>query len=164
MEILEIIYTTIVGGTIVILMLRGIISWAYTNLAKSFRPRLVNLTHPILHKGKYCLSSPLNIFLVVLFLSGMGACNTIGVQSLRGAGSRAARLSLINLLPMFLSGGYESGARLLGVSLETYGTIHRILGFTAFAQAAFHTIIAMQRTTASPSDNLQFYGILVCCP
>ncbi|KAL4781055.1 hypothetical protein BJX76DRAFT_350474 [Aspergillus varians] len=42
---------------------------------------------------------------------------------------------------MYLSGGYEFGAYLLGVSLETYGAIHRIVGVMAVTQATIHVVI-----------------------
>lgn len=77
------------------------------------------------------------------------------------AGTRAARLSLVNLISMFLSGGYEFGSRVLGVSLSTYGAIHRTVGIMAVVQAAIHVAIMAQTMSILATDNRQFYGLLV---
>ncbi|KAE8397426.1 hypothetical protein BDV37DRAFT_276930 [Aspergillus pseudonomiae] len=88
------------------------------------------------------LPSPLHLLLTLAYLVGTGVCNLIGVQSLREAGSRAALLSLINLIPLFISGGYEFGARILSISLETYGAFHRTAAFVTVLEAAIHIVIA----------------------
>ncbi|KNG84829.1 hypothetical protein ANOM_009840 [Aspergillus nomiae NRRL 13137] len=100
------------------------------------------------------------LVLTTAYLVGTGVCNFVGVQSLPEAGSRAARLSLINLMSLFFSGGNEFGARLLGVSLGTYGAFHRTVGFVTVIQATIHVVIIAKTRSISASDNLQFYGIL----
>ncbi|KAB8265960.1 hypothetical protein BDV32DRAFT_134070 [Aspergillus pseudonomiae] len=102
----------------------------------------------------------LRLVLTTAYLVGTGVCNFVGVQSLPEAGSRAARLSLINLMSLFFSGGNEFGARLLGVSLGTYGAFHRTVGFVTVIQATIHVVIIANTRSISASDNLQFYGIL----
>ena len=101
------------------------------------------------------------LVLTTAYLVGTGVCNFVGVQSLPEAGSRAARLSLINLMSLFFSGGNEFSARLLGVSLGTYGAFHRTVGFVTVIQATIHVVIIAKTRSISASDNLQFYGILV---
>ena len=73
-------------------------------------------------------------------------------------------MALINLIPMFLSGGYEFGARLLGVTLETYGIIHRTIGLTAVIQAIIHVVITAKTRQITTADDTQFYGIVVGLP
>ncbi|PIG83976.1 hypothetical protein AARAC_008633 [Aspergillus arachidicola] len=105
--------------------------------------------------------SPLRLLITITYLAGTGVCNFVGVRSLPEAGSRAALLSSINLIPMFMSGGYEFGARLLGVSLGTYRDFHRTIGFVTVFEAAIHIVIIAKTRQISTSDNLYFYGILV---
>jgi hypothetical protein len=102
-----------------------------------------------------------HLIVTTAYLVGTGVCNFVGIQSLPEAGSRAARLSLINLISLFISGGYEFGARLLGVSLGVYGAFHRTVGFVTVMQATIHVVITAKTRSISASDNLHFYGILV---
>lgn len=65
--------------------------------------------------------SPLSMGLLFLYFLGTGACNFIGAQTVSERSTRAAHLSLINLLPLYLSGGPDVSARLLGISLDLSG-------------------------------------------
>jgi hypothetical protein len=99
--------------------------------------------------------------LTTLYYIGTGICNAIGVHNIGDAGKRAARLSIVNLIPMFLGGGYEFGARLLGISLRSYGFLHRLFASVAFLEATVHVIIQAQTRMISLNDQAQTYGILV---
>ncbi|KAG2001294.1 hypothetical protein GB937_010313 [Aspergillus fischeri] len=57
--------------------------------------------------------SPLQIIFLILFLAGTTFSSNC-----------AAQISLSLLFPLFLSGGHEYPARLLGVMLKTYGFVH----------------------------------------
>lgn len=121
-----------------------------------------NLIYRVSHQGFWSwLPSPFHLICAIIYLIWTGICNIWRVQSIHQAGSRAAYLALINLIPMFLSGGYEFGASLLGVTLETYGVMHRTIGFTAVIQASIHVVITAKTRQIITSDNTQFYGIVV---
>ena len=62
---------------------------------------------------------------------------------------------------MFLGGGYEFTARLLGVSLYSYGFIHRSFALVALFEALAHVIIVAQSRLISWANEVQFYGLLV---
>lgn len=49
-------------------------------------------------------TSKLHLIILILYFVGTGICNYLGVKSISEAGTRTAHLSLINLLPLFLSG------------------------------------------------------------
>ncbi|KAE8396950.1 hypothetical protein BDV37DRAFT_277291 [Aspergillus pseudonomiae] len=85
--------------------------------------------------------SPLQVAMVMVYFIGTAVCNFIGVNTPSEKGTRAAHLSLINLLPLYFSGGRDFSARLLGLSLETYGIIHRTAGFMTVIQATVHVVI-----------------------
>ena len=155
MNFVEKAYSTVIGGIFIIFIFCRAANGQSTILSTYCRPFLLtNLVYPASHSGFWSwLPSPLHLVLMVLYSVGTGVCNLIGVQSVSEAGSRAARLSLANLVPMFLSGGFEFGSRLLGVSLETYGAIYRAVGVMAVVQAAIHVAITIQtaQTTLIPA-------------
>lgn len=63
---------------------------------------------------------------------------------------------------MFLAGGYEFGARLLGVSLRTYGFVHRTFAYVAMIEGIVYVIIIARIRTLSWTNHSDFYGLLVC--
>ncbi|PYI23220.1 hypothetical protein BO99DRAFT_465866 [Aspergillus violaceofuscus CBS 115571] len=100
-------------------------------------------------------------FLIVLIYSGLTcACNLLWVKTADQAASRAAKLSLINLLPLYLAGGHEFGARLLFIPLETYGIFHRTAGWMASIECAIHIIIIYAKHGDQGTDDSGFYGIV----
>ncbi|KAJ6168716.1 hypothetical protein N7497_001559 [Penicillium chrysogenum] len=98
---------------------------------------------------------------MVLYFAGTGICNVVRVDSVQDAGKRAAKLSLINLFPMFLGGGYEFSARLLGVSLHSYGFLHRLFALVTLVEALAHVIIVARSRLISWANEMQFYGLLL---
>ncbi|KAG0156274.1 hypothetical protein PDIDSM_3451 [Penicillium digitatum] len=64
---------------------------------------------------------------------------------------------------MFLGGGYEFTARLLGVSLYSYGFLHRSFALVALFEALAHVIIVAQSRLISWANEMQFYGLLAAC-
>ncbi|KAB8069861.1 hypothetical protein BDV29DRAFT_198373 [Aspergillus leporis] len=107
--------------------------------------------------------SPLQAVWLLAYFSGNCVCIFVGTKSVSEKGTRAAHLSLINLLPLYFSGGREFSARLLGLSLETYGIIHRSAGFMAVLQATVHVIIANQDIVFDVSNSTHFFGLLGGC-
>jgi hypothetical protein len=157
----DVIYAVSLGGVISILILYTIVSGLYTMLSGLQYHILAKLAYQTPFRSMFRVPSPLRLVITMTYLAGTGVCNFVGVRSLPEAGSRAALLSSINLIPMFMSGGYEFGARLLGVSLGTYGDFHRTVGFVTVFEAAIHVVIIAKTRQISASENLHFYGILV---
>jgi hypothetical protein len=110
--------------------------------------------------GIGCTSRMYLIFAVDYFACNC-ICNVVRVHSVQDAGNREAKLSLINLTPMFLGGGYGFNARLVGVSLVSYGLIHRSFALVALLEALTHVIIVAQSQLISWANKVQFYGLLV---
>lgn len=106
-------------------------------------------------------TSRMHLILTVVYFAGTGICNVVRVHSIQDAGNRAAKLSLINLFPIFLGGGYEFTARLLGVSLYSYGFLHRSFALVALFEALAHVIIVARSRLISWANEMQFYGLLV---
>lgn len=115
------------------------------------------------HRALRCLNSlsRLDMILGLLCFTGTAICNAWDVHSLPQASTRAARLCLVHLIPMFLASGFEFGARLLGISLQRYGVIHGIFGCLATLEALTHVIIIVSTKTVTLSEDVQLYGVLV---
>lgn len=106
-------------------------------------------------------SSRLDLILVVLYFVLTSVCTAINVDSVDKATIRTGRLALINLLPLFLGGGYQFGASLLGISLQGYGVFHRAIGSVVFLEALAHVILVVQKDSTDLAQERQFYGLLV---
>ncbi|KAL3473202.1 hypothetical protein BJX99DRAFT_249151 [Aspergillus californicus] len=115
-----------------------------------FNPRILGLAK----------LSPLRTVIFLLYVVGTIVANVAGLHTLQQRATRAAHLSLINLCLLFMSGGREFGAYLLGISRETYSMVHRIAGFMAGVQAAVHVALACQKTWFTTADDTQYYGLL----
>ncbi|KAL4740380.1 hypothetical protein BDV11DRAFT_214392 [Aspergillus similis] len=107
--------------------------------------------------------SPLRIILLVLFFAGTAVCNIIFINSPLEASRRAAQISLALLVPLFLSGSREFPARLLGISLETYGLIHRVIGLMSVVEATAHVAIISPHVKFDASNPTHFNGLLGGC-
>lgn len=67
---------------------------------------LKHLIYPFLYRRSNILRpiTRYHVFLQAFYWFLTLVCNTVGVQSLAEVGARAVRLSVINLVPLFLSG------------------------------------------------------------
>ena len=82
-------------------------------------------------------------------------------SSIQASDGFSSSLLGLNQSHPHVSGSHEFGVSLLGVTLETYGVIHRSIGFTAVIQASIHIVITAKARKITTSDNTQFYGIVV---
>lgn len=166
----EAVYGTGIGVVIFLLLLYRLSLNLRSTLSTSHafsRLRAFLLNHVLYARSYWRFfglgsTSRTHLLLTVLYFTCTGICNVIKVHSFESAGARAAKLSLINLVPMFLGGGYEFGARTLGVSLNSYGFIHRSFAIVALLEAVTHIAIVARTTTLTWSNEIQFYGLLVC--
>lgn len=167
----EAIYGVVLGFIILSFMLYHLaihtFSFLSTSPFLSSRVRPFLLGHIIYARSHWRFlglgpTSRAHLILTALYVAGTITCNVLQVQSSQDAGKRAATLSLINLIPMFLGGGYEFGARLLGVSLYSYGFLHRSFALVALIEAVIHIIIVARTRSVTWTNETNFYGILVC--
>ena len=174
MESVVKVYGAVLGCIMVLTLCRiaRVVLFTFSTYSRRFplanrcrRLFIGTLVYRVSHRGFWSwLPSPFHLICAIIYLVWTGICNVVKVRSIHEAGSRAAHMALINLIPMFLSGGYEFGARLLGVTLETYGIIHRTIGLTAVIQAIIHVVITAKTRQITTADDTQFYGIVVGLP
>lgn len=172
MEHVEIIYLLCLAAAGIILLIYRLVyavsSWTMMSIPcfgnRSIRHILLSsLVYPRLPVRTLGIDtlSPLRIILLVLFFGGTGVCNFIYIENLSQASQRAGQISLVLLVPLFLSGGREFPARLLGISLETYGFIHRHIGLMSAVQATVHVVIVSRSIKFDTSNSIHFSGLIV---
>jgi hypothetical protein len=172
MELVKYIYQLVLVAIVVVLVLhrltRAVISWS-TMPISAFGNRSIRLMLlswfvyarvPVRFLGIDQLS-PLRLTLSALFFAGTVVCNLIHVETFSQASRRAAEISLVLLVLLFLSGSREFPARLLGVSLETYGFIHRIIGLMSVIQATVHVALISRNIRFDISNPIHLNGLLV---
>jgi hypothetical protein len=133
-------------------------------IASDIRPFLLNHVVYARSYGRFLglrSVSRFHLLLTSLYIISTAVCNVIYVESIATASRRAARLCLINLTPTFLA-NLEFGARVFGISLQTYSFIHRSFAIVSFFEAIVHVTIMICTKSISLSDTFQFYGVLVC--
>ncbi|KAJ5475415.1 hypothetical protein N7539_007702, partial [Penicillium diatomitis] len=97
-------------------------------------------------------------FLTLLGINGF--CNTFKTYDLEDAGQRAARLALVNLIPLFLGGSHDFAAHSLGFSLDVYSFLHRSFAVAALLEAVIHVAIVIRTTSTSLNIDMNVYGIV----
>lgn len=101
------------------------------------------------------------LVLQVTYWSISLAFNFVRVSSVAEIGLRTARLSVINLAPLLLSGRLSLIADCLGISLQSYQQIHRSIGTMTILQALAHVLILVYQKQILVHDSSQFFGLLV---
>ncbi|OJD20605.1 hypothetical protein ACJ73_08062 [Blastomyces percursus] len=95
-----------------------------------------------------------------LHLTSTFACNVVGVNTLREAGSRARSLALLHVTPLFFGQQFSLAADLLGVSLKAYGLLHKAFGIMAVLQSVLHVIISTWDKVFDLGDRALRYGFV----
>src|SRR5437588_11910258 len=80
------------------------------------------------------------IFIQLVYMAVNVFCFSFRVSSISNAGLRAANLSLINMIPLFLGLHLSLLADLFGVSLGTFWLVHRSAGILSVALLLFHVL------------------------
>ena len=149
-------YAIAVGGVLVILVLINL------NLLPglSYVPYLVSFGQPFFHRALKYLTYPYlvrrhrflgpwtlaDVLIQLVYIGGNSVCLGFGLPSIAKAGMRAANLSLINLMPLFLGPNLSFLADTLGVSLSTFRRIHRSAGLMSSGLVLFHFLVIISHT------------------
>jgi hypothetical protein len=80
--------------------------------------------------------------LICVFLVGIVLCTSIRVRDISALARRSGLISIINLIPLSLGSHMNLIASCYGISLGTYGRIHRWLGRVAIVEGLIHTAAA----------------------
>lgn len=81
-----------------------------------------------------------DVLIQLVYIGSHCVCLGFGSPGLAKAGMRAANLSLINLIPLFLGPHLGFLADILGVSLSTFRHVHRSAGLMSSGLVLFHAL------------------------
>ncbi|KAF2229455.1 hypothetical protein EV356DRAFT_475375 [Viridothelium virens] len=94
-----------------------------------------------------------------LYWLGTAVFNVVQVQSTDQAGLRAAALSVINLIPLYLGNHLHTAAVWLGIPLEAMRRLHNSAALMVCVQSAIHVIIQLTHHPFSMTDTTSRYGL-----
>lgn len=163
MEITQ-VYTIIAGGVFGILV---VIQWIVRTLEAIQRFSLWGFRHLIypfvLRRHRFIGPWTRNgALLRLLYVAINVFCEVFRVHSVAQAGLRAGNLSLINMIPLFFGIHLGFVADLLGLSLQTYTSIHGSAAVMSILMGCLHIIftsVSGQRGESSGAN--QLYGLIV---
>jgi hypothetical protein len=138
-------YAMIVGGTFaacVLISLCSRLKQPYDCLRRVARQYLI---YPHLVR-RHRFIGPWSRAAVLFQLCIVGVnvfCVTFQVSTIQDASRRAARLALLNLVPVYSSAHLSFLADICGISLHTVKSVHRCTGAIALPLLAFHIAAIM---------------------
>jgi len=158
-------YATAVGGVFSIYFVIAILPYLMPFIEKISLFASKHLIYPQFIRRHQLLGpwTLTGIFTQLAYIAVNVFCFSFRVSSISNAGLRAANLSLINMMPLFLGPHLSLLADLLGVSLGTYRLVHRSAGLLSVALLLFHVLTAVGVGTAFPlSEPANLHGLIVC--
>ena len=162
MDIIQ-IYAIAAGGTFFIFVLINLLPylaplWKHISLFTS-----KHLTYPyILHRHRLIgPCSRLEILLQVVYLTINIFCLSFRLSGVAKAGTRAANLSLVNMIPLFAGPSFSFLADRLGVPLEVYRCGHRSAGFMTFVLVLIHVLSVVSQGSFSLTQPQHLFAVIV---
>jgi len=102
------------------------------------------------------------VLIVSLYLLANTLCVTTKVKSTAGIGSRAATMSIINLIPLLCGPRLSLVTKLVGISLRASIGSHQWLGRTVIAQMLLHMVVSLTGSTPFTWTMSNLTGVVVC--
>ncbi|KAF2113725.1 hypothetical protein BDV96DRAFT_601202 [Lophiotrema nucula] len=97
---------------------------------------------PIVHRHQHIGPwSRANVLLQLIYAGISCLCLTYKAKDIPSVGLRAARISLINLIPAFANPHLGSAADICGVPLKTFRKIHKSAGYMSSIFLAIHCLV-----------------------
>jgi hypothetical protein len=157
------LYGLIVAGVLVFLLIsrtcRLVAQWYESGPALILR----QIIYPYLYR-RYGIVPPVTRFRAGLFIVYLAVgilCNLYQVSDRNEASIRSACLSIINMIPLFITGRIHTIMQTLGLSQQSVLAVHGATGVLVIAQAATHVIIETSKTAFEISERVNLYGVIV---
>jgi hypothetical protein len=154
------IYMIILGGCVVLLLLLRIVSIPQGRMSGSVQKHLL---YPYFYR-RFRLLPPATrygVLLQITYWSVSLTCNFVRIGSIAEIGTRAANLSVLNLIPLLFASRLSFVADFLGISLQRCQQLHSSMGLMASLQALTHILIYTHLHHFSFDESVHFYGLLV---
>ena len=102
------------------------------------------------------------VFMQLVYIAANGFCLIFNVSTAYQASSRAAHLSLINLIPTYLGPHHSFICDTLGVSLSAYRLLHRSAATMSLLLAILHFLISLaERSNLEYTKWWDTFGVTV---
>jgi hypothetical protein len=101
---------------------------------------------------------------VVIYVVANAICMAWGYKSVAQFSSRAAFLSITNLVPLFAGSQLSLAADALGISLRTQIRMHTWMGLMSSVQAVLHAVLSVIHSSIDRWDEFTISGITVSTP
>jgi hypothetical protein len=134
------IYSLLLGGIVTCLLLLRLARLLFHTYLNHIRPFLLTRVAYPRYITYITWTYPLRAIFLTSYIAMTVGFNAIGVHTISEASSRAAKLSLLNLVPLFIC-SHECGAHFLGISRDIYRILHKIIGIVAFLEAFTHMVL-----------------------
>ena len=161
---LTIIYLIVIAGIFSSFLLRRLIPVLlsiYRNHASVYVLR--HLVYPYLYR-RYSFVTPITRFRALLLSLYLGAtlfCNLYGIRTLEDASSRAGWLSIVNMVPLFITGRVTTIMQVLGLSLHESIAAHSATGAMVLSQSVAHISMELKRTSLDLAEKSSVFGLIV---
>ena len=157
-------YALIVCGCLILFLCLGFRAW----LIQLYESRIYGiifrqLVYPFLYQRLRFLAPVTRLralilasYCIVTFLY-----NAYNVSDLEQASTRAGWLSVINTIPLLMSGRLAMASKIFGLSLNGVLVTHTATGTMVSAQALAHVVLELSKTRLLLEDRIQLYGFMV---
>lgn len=107
-------------------------------------------------------ATPLQVLIVLGYIgTNIVLVTIVGVKSISDIGTRAATMSIINLIPLFCGQRLSLITKILGISLRTSIGAHQWFGRTAVVEILLHTIISLTSSQPIKWTGINVSGVAV---
>lgn len=159
------LYAIIIGGLLLLFFL-------WTNTSRAFNFVRTSPAAPTQWAAmiilKYLIYPPIVrrksrawLLLQLIYWPGNIVSMFIQTHSLTDIRIRSGYMAIINLFPLLMSDRLNFLADTLGLSIQTFTTIHSTLGIMSTLQGVLHISVAIHQAGWHLKRNLQIYGLLV---
>lgn len=160
------IYSLILGSIVTCLLLLRLARLLFHTYLNHIRPFLLTRVAYPRYIASISWTYPLRAIFLISYIAITAGFNAIGVHAISEASSRAAKLSLLNLVPLFIC-SHECGAHFLGIPLDIYRILHKIIGTVAFLEAFTHMVLqgvicVIKSQQVDLRDPATVCGVTVC--
>ena len=160
-------YAISAGGIFVVLLLINLRPYMEALLKLIYQVASQHLAYRqlIRHNRYFGAWTPADVLFQMFYVTVNVFCLSFKAPSIHMAGLRAAKLSLINMVPAFTGPHLSVLADSFGVSLNTYRRIHRSFGMMSLPLLIFHssTVLA-SRISFSLHVRENMWGLIVSAP
>ena len=158
-------YAIAVCGFMAFFLYLGFRSWligVYRARVSAFVLR--HLVYPYLYRRLKFLApiTRLRALLLVVYCAATFFYNAYKVDNVDQASARAGWLSVVNTIPLLVSGRLAMASKIFGMSINSVLVTHMTTGVMVAGQALAHVVLELRKAHLHLEEQIQLYGFMVC--